>query len=153
MPRWQPAVEDAVESSHFTDGGDGAKDLAHAVWAAASKGAPEFRLLYPDGAPLRTKIETIVTQVYGGDGVDFLPAADAAISRYDTLGFGTLPVCMAKTQYSLSHDPSLLGRPTGFRVPVRDVTLRRRGLRDRSMWRDTCDARPQQPSRRRAHRQ
>jgi formate--tetrahydrofolate ligase len=114
---------EAVESSHFADGGDGAKDLARAVWAAASKGAHEFRLLYPDDTPLRAKIETIVTQVYGGDGVDFLPAADAAISRYETMGFGKLPVCMAKTPYSLSHDPSLLGRPTGFRVPVQDVTL------------------------------
>jgi formate--tetrahydrofolate ligase len=55
--------------------------------------------------------------------VDFLPAADKALSRYEAMGFGGLPVCMAKTQYSLSHDPSLLGRPTGFRVPVRDVSL------------------------------
>jgi formate--tetrahydrofolate ligase len=116
-------AEDAVESSHFVDGGDGAKDLARAVWAAAEQGAPEFRLLYPDDAPLREKIEAIVTRIYGGDGVDFLPAADKALSRYEALGFGHLPVCMAKTQYSLSHDPSLLGRPTGFRVPVRDVTL------------------------------
>jgi formate--tetrahydrofolate ligase len=105
------------------DGGKGAENLARAVWAAAEKGAPDFRLLYPDDAPLRVKIETIATQVYGADGVDFLPAADKALSRYEAMGFGNLPVCMAKTQYSLSHDPSLLGRPTGFRVPVRDVTL------------------------------
>jgi formate--tetrahydrofolate ligase len=116
-------AEDAVESSHFVDGGKGAENLARAVWAAAERGAPDFRLLYPDDAPLRAKIETIATQVYGADGVDFLPAADKALSRYEAMGFGDLPVCMAKTQYSLSHDPSLLGRPTGFRVPVRDVTL------------------------------
>jgi formate--tetrahydrofolate ligase len=116
-------AEDAVESSHFVDGGDGAKDLARAVWAAAAKGAPDFSLLYPDDAPLRTKIETIATRMYGADGVDFLPAADKALSRFEAMGFAGLPVCMAKTQYSLSHDPSLLGRPTGFRVPVRDVSL------------------------------
>jgi formate--tetrahydrofolate ligase len=116
-------AEDAVESNHFIDGGDGAKDLARAVWAAAGKGASDFRLLYPDDAPLRTKIEAIATRMYGADGVDFLPAADKALSRYEAMGLGNLPVCMAKTQYSLSHDPSLLGRPTGFRVPVRDVSL------------------------------
>jgi len=116
-------ADDAVESSHFVDGGKGAEKLARAVWAAAERGAPAFRLLYPDGAPLRTKIETIATQVYGADGVDFLPAAERALSRYEATGFGRLSVCMAKTQYSLSHDPSLLGRPTGFRLPVRDVTL------------------------------
>ena len=116
-------ADDAVESSHFVDGGKGAEKLARAVWAAAERGAPAFRLLYPDGAPLRTKIETIAGQIYGADGVDFLPAAERALSRYEATGFGRLSVCMAKTQYSLSHDPSLLGRPTGFRLPVRDVTL------------------------------
>jgi len=116
-------ADDAVESSHFVDGGDGAKDLARAVWAAVQRGAAGFRLLYPDDAPLRAKIETIATQIYGADGVDFLPAADRALSRYEAMGFGRLPVCMAKTQYSLSHDPSLLGRPTGFRLPVRDASL------------------------------
>jgi len=116
-------AEDAVESSHFVDGGKGAENLARAVWAAAERGAPEFHLLYSDDAPLRDKIETIATQIYGADGVDFLPAADKALSRYEAMEFGRLPVCMAKTQYSLSHDPALLGRPTGFRVPVRDVSL------------------------------
>jgi formyltetrahydrofolate synthetase len=93
------------------------------VWSAAQVGAPEFRLLYPDDAPLREKIETVAVRMYGADGVDFLPAADKALKRYEAMGFGHLPVCMAKTQYSLSHDPSLLGRPTGFRVPIRDVVL------------------------------
>ncbi len=116
-------ADDAVESSHFTDGGDGAKDLARAVWAAAEAGAPGFELLYPDEAPLRAKIEAVATRMYGADGVDLLPAAEKALARYEAMGFGNLPVCMAKTQYSLSHDPALLGRPTGFRVPVRDVSL------------------------------
>jgi formate--tetrahydrofolate ligase len=116
-------AEDAVESNHFVDGGKGAENLARAVWAAAEQGAPDFHLLYPDDAPLRQKIETIATRIYGADGVDFLPAAERALSRYEAMGFGSLPVCMAKTQFSLSHDPSLLGRPTGFRVPVRDVSL------------------------------
>ena len=119
----EAGAEDAVESNHFVDGGKGAQHLARAVWAAAQRGAPDFRLLYPDHAPLREKIETIATRIYGADGVDFLPAAERALARYEEMGFGHLPVCMAKTQYSLSHDPSLLGRPTGFRVPVRDVSL------------------------------
>ncbi|MBO0867534.1 MAG: formate--tetrahydrofolate ligase [Micromonosporaceae bacterium] len=116
-------AEDAVESSHFIDGGDGAKDLARAVWAAAEQGAPDFRLLYPDAAPLAEKIETIATRMYGADGVDFLPHAQKALAAYEEMGYADLPVCMAKTQYSLSHDPALLGRPAGFRVPVRDVSL------------------------------
>jgi len=116
-------AEDAVESNHFVDGGKGAESLARAVWAAAQKGAPDFHLLYPDDAPLRAKIEAVATTVYGADGVDFLPAAERSLTRYEALGFGHLAVCMAKTQYSLSHDPSLLGRPTGFRLPVRDVNL------------------------------
>jgi formate--tetrahydrofolate ligase len=116
-------AEDAIESNHFVDGGKGAENLARGLWAAAQKGAPDFRLLYPDDAPLRTKIETIATRMYGADGVDFLPAANRALTQYEAMGFGHLPICMAKTQYSLSHDPALLGRPTGFRLPVRDVAL------------------------------
>ncbi len=113
----------AVVARHFTDGGAGATDLAAAVWAAASEGAPEFRFLYPDDAPLLEKIETIAVRIYGASGVDVLPAAAKALKLYEDLGFGRLPVCMAKTQYSLSHDPALRGRPTGFRVPIRDVRL------------------------------
>jgi formate--tetrahydrofolate ligase len=113
----------AVVSRHFTDGGAGATALAEAVWDAAVAGAPDFRLLYPDDLPLATKIETIATQVYGADGVDFLPAATKAIKLYEDLGFGHLPICMAKTQYSLSHDAALKNRPSGFRVPIRDVRL------------------------------
>jgi formate--tetrahydrofolate ligase len=114
---------DAVEARHFTDGGAGAEELAAAVWAAAEEGAPGYRLLYPDELPLRDKIETIVREMYGGDGVDYLPAATKQLAAYEALGYGHLPICMAKTQYSLSHDAKLLGRPTGFRVPVREVRL------------------------------
>ena len=80
-------------------------------------------MLYADDASLRDKIETIAVRIYGAAGVDELPAASKALALYESLGFGRLPVCMAKTQYSLSHDPALRGRPTGFRVPIRDVKL------------------------------
>ena len=113
----------AVVSRHFTDGGAGAEDLARAVWDATSEGAPDFELLYPDDAPLLAKIEAIALRIYGASGVDVLPAAAKALKQYEALGFGHLPICMAKTQYSLSHDPALKGRPTGFRVPIREVRL------------------------------
>ena len=113
----------AVVATHFVDGGAGAADLAAAVWDAAAEGAPNFRLLYPDDAPLGEKIHTIATQVYGADRIDVSPLAQKAIKRYEAMGFGNLPVCMAKTQYSLSHDPNLKGRPSGFTVPIRDVRL------------------------------
>jgi formate--tetrahydrofolate ligase len=113
----------AVVATHFVDGGAGAADLAKAVWDAAAEGAPNFRLLYPDDAPLAEKIHTIATQVYGADGIDVSPIAQKALKRYEAMGFGNLPVCMAKTQYSLSHDPNLKGRPSGFTVPIRDIRL------------------------------
>jgi formate--tetrahydrofolate ligase len=113
----------AVVATHFVDGGAGAADLAKAVWEAAEEGAPNFRLLYPDDAPLGEKIQIIATQVYGAAGIDVAPLAAKAIKRYEAMGFGNLPVCMAKTQYSLSHDPNLKGRPSGFTVPIRDVRL------------------------------
>ena len=116
-------ARDAVIATHFTDGGAGAEALAEAVWEAAQIGAPDFRFLYPDDAPLVEKIETIASTMYGADGVDLAPAAAKALRRYEGLGFGHLPICMAKTQASLSHNPALRGRPTGFRVPIRDVAL------------------------------
>ena len=116
-------ARDAVIARHFTDGGAGAEDLARAVWAAAEEGAPNFKLLYPNDAPLADKIEAVATRIYGADGVDLSPAAAKALAQYEGMGFGHLPVCMAKTQYSLSHDASLKGRPTGFRLPIREVRL------------------------------
>ena len=117
-------ARDAVVTRNFTEGGAGAESLAAAVWAAAEEGAPNFQFLYPDGATLREKIEAIAVRIYGADGVDETPTASKALDRYEKLGFGSLPVCMAKTQYSISHDPDLRGRPVGFRVPIREVQLR-----------------------------
>ncbi|MHB8959168.1 MAG: formate--tetrahydrofolate ligase [Candidatus Limnocylindrales bacterium] len=116
-------ARDAVEARHFTDGGAGAEDLARAVWAAAGEGASDYRLLYPDDMPLKGKIEAIATRIYGADGVDYSPIAGKQLAQYEAMGYGHLPICMAKTQYSLSHDAKLLGAPTGFRIPVREVRL------------------------------
>ena len=113
----------AVVTTHFTDGGAGAATLAEAVWAAATSGEAKFAPIYADDIPLAKKIETIATRIYGADGVDIAPAAAKRLARLEELGYGHLPICMAKTQYSLSHDASKLGRPTGFRVPVKAVTL------------------------------
>ena len=116
-------ARDAVEARHFTDGGKGAEDLARAVWAAAEEGSPDFHLLYPDDMPLKGKIEAIATKIYGADGVDYSPAANKQIAQFEAMGYSSLPICMAKTQYSLSHDAKLLGAPKGFRIPVREVRL------------------------------
>src|SRR6187401_3159711 len=116
-------ARDAVVATHFVDGGKGAAALAEAVWAASQDGSAKFQLLYPDEMPLAGKIETIATRVYGADGVEFLPAARKSLQQFEDLGYGHLPICMAKTQYSLSHDASLKNRPTGFTVPIREVRL------------------------------
>ena len=116
----QAGAENVVVNRAFAQGGDGAIDLANAVVEACEK-PNTFAQLTPEGATLKQQIEAIATRIYGADGVDYLPAADKDIKRMDDLGFGTLPVCMAKTHLSLSHDPLLLNRPTGFRLPVRGV--------------------------------
>ncbi|WP_187764694.1 formate--tetrahydrofolate ligase [Saccharopolyspora spinosa] len=107
-------------SNHFLEGGKGALELAEAVVAAAEE-PTAFQLLYPDSADLRAKIETIATKVYGAAGVSYLPAAARALDSYEANGFGNLPVCIAKTHLSLSSDPTLLGAPTGWTLPVREV--------------------------------
>ncbi|SDK10080.1 Formate-tetrahydrofolate ligase [Actinopolyspora mzabensis] len=107
-------------STHFTDGGKGAVELAEAVSEAAEEPS-RFELLYPDSAELRTKIETVATRVYGADGVSYTPAAERALRSYTANGFDSLPVCIAKTHLSLSSDPSLLGAPTGWTLPVREI--------------------------------
>lgn len=107
-------------SRHFTDGGKGAVELAEAVMEAAEEPS-EFELLYPDSADLRTKIETVATRIYGADGVSYEPAAARALDDYEANGYGNLPVCIAKTHLSLSSDPKLLGAPTGWTLPVREV--------------------------------
>ncbi len=112
----------AVPSTHFVNGGAGAVDLARAVVAATDKPA-DFRFLYPLESSIKEKIETVATQMYGAKGVEYSDEAEANIKTFTRMGFGNLPVCMAKTHLSLSHDPKLKGRPTGFTLPVRDVRL------------------------------
>jgi formyltetrahydrofolate synthetase len=80
-----------------------------------------FRFLYELDEPIKQKIETIAREIYGADGVDYSPEAEARIAAYTRLGYDRLPICMAKTHLSLSHDPALKGVPTGFRIPVRDI--------------------------------
>jgi formate--tetrahydrofolate ligase len=106
--------------THFVNGGKGAVELAEAIVEAAEEPS-EFRMLYEDSASLRQKIETIATEVYGADGVDYLPLAARQITTYEQAGFGSLPVCIAKTHLSISSDPSLKGAPTGWRLPVREA--------------------------------
>ena len=119
----EAGASDAVLATHFADGGNGATALAEAVWKAAEDPSRAFQLLYPDEMPLQEKIETIVREVYGGDGIELTPAAAKSLKAYESMGFGHLPVCMAKTQYSISHDAALKGRPSGFTVPIREVRL------------------------------
>jgi formate--tetrahydrofolate ligase len=112
-------VKSAV-GTHFADGGRGAAEIAEAVAEVASK-PNNFHFLYPSQASLKEKIEAIATKVYGADGVDYTPLASKQLDGYEKNGFGDLPVCIAKTQYSLSHDANLKGAPTGFRLPVREA--------------------------------
>jgi len=113
-------AEDAVVSKVWLNGGDGGTELAEAVVKAAEKPS-EFKFLYPLDWTIKKKIETIAVKIYGADGVDYAPEAEKKIDLYTKQGFDKLPICMAKTHLSLSHDPNLKGRPTGFKVPIRDV--------------------------------
>ncbi|CAL9731865.1 C-1-tetrahydrofolate synthase, mitochondrial [Monosporozyma unispora] len=113
---------DAVTSTHFTDGGKGSIDLANAVINAAEQ-PKEFNYLYEGEQPISEKIETIVKKMYGGAAIDISPEAQRKIEIYEKQGFGNLPICIAKTQYSLSHDATLKGVPTGFTFPIRDVRI------------------------------
>jgi formate--tetrahydrofolate ligase len=111
---------DAVESNVHAEGGAGGEDLARAVVRAAEEPS-EFKFLYPLDMPIKEKIETIATKIYGADGVEYTALANRQIKTYTDLGYDNLPLCMAKTHLSLSHDPKLKGRPTGFTVPVREI--------------------------------
>ena len=113
-------AEDAVVSNHWEMGGEGAVNLAKAVVAAAEK-PRDFHFLYSLDLPIKEKIEIIAREVYGADGVNYSPEAEEQIGEYTRLGFDRLPICMAKTHLSISHDPNLKGVPTGFRIPVREV--------------------------------
>lgn len=110
----------AAVSMHFTEGGAGATELAHAV-AEASEEESNFQVLYPDEMSLRDKIRTVAQKVYGADDIDVSPAAAKQLDNYEANGFGNLPVCIAKSHLSLSHDASLKGAPTGWTLPVREV--------------------------------
>jgi len=111
-----------VLSEVFAKGGEGGLELAEAVIRAASQPG-EYHPLYESSASLKEKIEAVCRKLYGADGVDYLPAADKNLARFTELGYGNLPVCLAKSQYSLSDDPKKLGRPRGFRCTVRDARL------------------------------
>jgi methylenetetrahydrofolate dehydrogenase (NADP+)/methenyltetrahydrofolate cyclohydrolase/formyltetrahydrofolate synthetase len=113
-------AEDAVESLVWMWGGEGGAALAEAVVAACEKPS-QFEFLYPLDMPIKEKIETIATRVYGADGVDFEPPAQRKLKLYTDLGYDNLSICMAKTHLSLSHDPALKGVPKGYRLPVRDI--------------------------------
>ena len=112
---------DAVASNHWADGGKGAKALAEAVVKAAELPS-NFSFLYDlDTTSIKQKIETIATKIYRADGVDYTPQAEEQIERYTRLGFDHLPICMAKTHLSFTHDASIKGAPTGFRITVREI--------------------------------
>lgn len=110
----------AAEARHFEEGGAGAVELAEMVVQAASQ-PNQFHHLYDLDQPIKAKIEAIATKIYGADGVTFEPAAEKQLRDYEANGFGQLPICMAKTHLSLSHDPTLKGVPRGFTLPVREV--------------------------------
>ncbi|NLF01492.1 MAG: formate--tetrahydrofolate ligase [Anaerolineales bacterium] len=113
-------AEDSVVTTHWADGGDGAAKLAEAVVAACEKPS-NFKFLYPLEWPIKRKIEHIAKSIYGADGVAYEPLAEEQIARYEQAGFGNLPICMAKTHLSLSHDPMLKGVPKNYMLPVREV--------------------------------
>ena len=116
----EAGAEGAFACTHWANGGKGAIELAEAVMSATNK-PKKFEFLYPLDWPIKKKIETIATRVYGADGVDYLPEAEAKIALYTRLGFDKMPICMAKTHLSLTHDAAIKGRPTGWRLPIRDI--------------------------------
>ncbi|MGH7207774.1 MAG: formate--tetrahydrofolate ligase [Nitrospiraceae bacterium] len=112
----------AVVATPWADGGKGTEELAQAVVRACDRPSA-FAPLYPDAASIKQKIETIARRMYGAAGVRYEEQADAQIETASTLGFGRLPICMAKTPASLSHDPALKGRPSGFTVPIKELRI------------------------------
>jgi methylenetetrahydrofolate dehydrogenase (NADP+) / methenyltetrahydrofolate cyclohydrolase / formyltetrahydrofolate synthetase len=113
-------AHDSVVTLHWAEGGKGAAKLAEAVVEACEQPS-DFQFLYPLDWSIKEKIEKIAKDIYGADGVSYEPLAEEQIATYERAGFGGLPICMAKTHLSLSHDPLLKGVPTGFTVPVREV--------------------------------
>ena len=113
----------AVVSDGWANGGDGSKDLARAVIDIVENKATQFKPLYNWNAPMVEKIETIAREIYGADGVDYDKKAKLNLKRIERLGFNDFAVCMAKTQKSFSDIASLIGRPTGFRITVREIAI------------------------------
>jgi formate--tetrahydrofolate ligase len=114
-------ADDVVQHEGYTQGGSGAEALAEAVARAITSGTDRFAPLYQPGTPVREQIEILAREVYGADGVEFLPECQKRLDWLDAQGLGTLPVCVAKTHLSLSHDPTRKGRPRGYTLPVRTV--------------------------------
>ena len=112
----------AALSDVWAKGGEGGVAVGEQVLAALAEGKANFKPIYDVSLPIKQKIEIIATQIYGADGVTFSPAAEKSIAQCEEMGMGATPVCMAKTQYSFSDDPTKLGRPKGFKISVRDVT-------------------------------
>ena len=110
-------------SDVFVKGGEGGIDLAKEVIALADSGESKFAPIYPLKMSLKGKIETIAKEIYGADGVNYTKEADKALKEFEELGYGNLPICMAKTQYSFSDDPALLGRPSGFKITIRNCRI------------------------------
>lgn len=118
----EAGADDAVACTHWAEGGLGAIDLGNAVIKACEQTSKDdFKYLYPLDASIKEKIETICREIYGADGVEYSELAQEKIDTYTRQGFASLPICMAKTQYSFSHDPKLKGVPKGFTVPIRDI--------------------------------
>ena len=115
-------AEDAIPANHWAEGGAGAIDLAKGIITASSK-PKDFKLLYELEGTVQERIDRIARVMYGAEKVEFSELAQKKVDAYMRHGFGNLPICIAKTQYSLSHDPALKGAPTGFTVPIRDVRL------------------------------
>ncbi|MEG2669547.1 MAG: formate--tetrahydrofolate ligase, partial [Oscillospiraceae bacterium] len=107
----------------FAKGGKGGIDLAKMVVDTIDNQKSDFKPLYDETLPIKQKIMTIASEIYGADGVNYTVQSEKEIAKLTQLGFDKLPVCMAKTQYSLSDDPTLLGRPTNFKMTVREVNV------------------------------
>ena len=110
-------------SDVFAKGGEGGIELAKEVIALADSGESKFAPIYPLDMSLKGKIETIAKEIYGADGVNYTKEADKALKEFEELGYGNLPICMAKTQYSFSDDQALLGRPSGFKITIRNCRI------------------------------
>ena len=143
---------DAQHNTAVVDGGEGAADLARAVVKAANTPS-DFKLTYPDEASIEDKIAAIATKVYGADGVEFLPEARGKLKRFAELGYGNLPICMAKTHLSISHDPTRAGRADRLHgADPRPPRVHGRRLRDGAVRHDRADAGPGQDAGRPQHR-